>query len=196
MKVNNKNLYFIVLYAVLFTGLAVSVRLGFTAAADRTVYLFLRRFDDFEWLDAYLTFLSHIFEPFYAVIIFLVVAVIYYFKKDAYFWLYATGAGFSLAAGAAMKYIFQRTRPEAGHIPFDGFSFPSMHVLSFFVLVILLFRISSNIYFRAVLVVLIISMMISRIYLGAHFLSDTIASIILVLLILHIQEFIKEKFMD
>lgn len=191
---NKKNIFFIVMYATVFTALAISVRIDFTDAADSSVYLFLRRFEDVGWLHAFLSFLSGVFKPFNAVIIFLVVSVIYYFKKDAHFWLYTIGAGFSLAAGAAMKYIFQRARPDVEHASFDGFSFPSMHVLSFLVLVILLFRISRNIYIRTVLVIMVISMMASRIYLGAHYLTDTVASVIFMALILHVLEAVKNRF--
>lgn len=190
---NKKSKYFIVLYAVLFIALAMSIRLDFTEGADRFVYQFMRRFDDSEWLNAYLSVLSYVFTPFNTVILFLIVAVIYYFKKDAYYWLYMTGAGFTLALGAAMKYIFRRARPDVEHASFDGFSFPSMHVLSFLVLVTLLFRMSRNIYIRAVLVFLVIFMMVSRIYLGAHYLSDTVASVIVAVLILHVLEVIKTK---
>jgi len=188
------NIYFITLYAALFTILAISIRLDFTDALDRSVYLFLREFSDARWLEAYLSFLSYLFKPSHAAVIFLIVAVIYYFKKDPHFWLYTIGAGASLAIGAAMKYTFQRARPDVEHAAFDGYSFPSMHVLSFMVLVILLFRLSRNIYVRAVLVFLVISMMISRIYLGAHYLSDTVASVIVIALILHVLEEVKARF--
>ncbi len=193
---NKKNIYFIVLYAMLFAVLALCIRLDFTNAFDRSVYLFLRRFADVEWLNAYLSFLSHIFKPSNAVIIFLGVVVIYYFKKDAYFCLYTIGAGFSLAAGTVMKYTFQRARPDVEYASFDGFSFPSMHVLSFLVLVLLLFRLSRNIYIRAILIFLAISMMASRIYLGAHYLSDTVASVIVIVLIIHVLEEIKIRFLS
>lgn len=193
---NKENKYYIVLYAVLFIALVLSVRLDFTGPADSFVYQFLRRFDDFEWVNAYLSVVSEVFAPFNAVIIFLVVAFIYYFRKDVYYWLYMIGAGCSLAAGTAMKYIFQRARPDVGHASFEGFSFPSMHVLSFLVLVTLLFRISSNIYIRAVLVFLVFSMMVSRVYLGAHYLYDTVASVIIIVIILHVMEAIKIRFLS
>ncbi|WP_017547759.1 phosphatase PAP2 family protein [Salinicoccus carnicancri] len=188
------NIYFIPLYAALFAILAISIRLGFTDGADRLAYLFLRKFADAGWLEGYLSSLSRIFKPFHATIIFIIVTVIYYFKKDPHFWLYTIGAGASLAIGTAMKYTFQRARPDVEHAAFDGYSFPSMHVLSFMVLVTLMFRLSRNIYIRAVLVFLVISMMISRIYLGAHYLSDTVASVIVIALILHVMEEVKTRY--
>lgn len=57
-----------------------------------------------------------------------------------------------------------------------------MHVLTFAVLIVLINYIKTNKLIKTISCLLIISMMASRIYLHAHFFSDTLASILIILI--------------
>ncbi|MDU0440549.1 phosphatase PAP2 family protein [Staphylococcus haemolyticus] len=89
-----------------------------------------------------------------------------------------------------MKYTIGRSRPS---LEFDGYSFPSMHVLSVSLLVTLLILITKNKWTKIVGIVLIITMMISRVYVNAHYFSDTIGSLIVLTIMLLSLRLAEEK---
>ncbi|WP_349789323.1 phosphatase PAP2 family protein [Staphylococcus nepalensis] len=84
---------------------------------------------------------------------------------------------FRFFIGTILKYTVGRSRPS---LQFDGYSFPSMHVLSMSLLVSLIIFITKNNWFKSIGIVLIVTMMGSRIYVNAHYFSDTLGSLIII----------------
>lgn len=86
-----------------------------------------------------------------------------------------------------VKHLVGRARP-VGHLASDdGFSFPSGHVFGMFLLVAMIWLLVvprlkkywQQILLRAVLMIWVLLVAYSRVYMGAHFPSDTIAAMIL-----------------
>lgn len=117
----------------------------------------------------------------------LIVAFIFYrkqWKMESYLMLgNLTLAGILIVT---FKNIYQRPRPEILHLVEEkGFSFPSGHSLAVTIMVgtlIVIFsqRIKNTVWRKIVQILLslyIVSVLISRIYLGVHYPSDVIASL-------------------
>ena len=127
----------------------------------------------------------------------LIVAFIFYrkqWKLESYLML-----GNLALAGiliVTFKNIYQRPRPEILHLVEEkGFSFPSGHSLAVTIMVgtlIVIFsqRIKDQLWKRIVQILLglyLVSVLISRVYLGVHYPSDVLASLCLGLGILFIE---------
>ncbi len=117
----------------------------------------------------------------------LIVAFIFYrkqWKMESYLMLgNLTLAGILIVT---FKNIYQRPRPEILHLLEEkGFSFPSGHSLAVTIMVgtlivILSQRIKNTVWRKIVQILLslyIVSVLVSRIYLGVHYPSDVIASL-------------------
>ena len=117
----------------------------------------------------------------------LIVAFIFYrkqWKMESYLMLgNLTLAGILIVT---FKNIYQRQRPEILHLVEEkGFSFPSGHSLAVTIMVgtlivILSQRIKNTVWRKIVQILLslyIVSVLVSRIYLGVHYPSDVIASL-------------------
>ena len=117
----------------------------------------------------------------------LIVAFIFYrkqWKMESYLML-----GNLALAGiliVTFKNIYQRPRPEILHLVEEkGFSFPSGHSLAVTImvgpLIVILSQRSKNTVWRKIVQILlslyIVSVLVSRIYLGVHYPSDVIASL-------------------
>lgn len=154
--------------------LMVCITYNLTKYIDDSVYQLLHRTMTSDFAVQYLTLISTIFSPMAClcmVLIILLGLLIYdRFKCVWYgFWCFSI-----FAIGTFLKYAIQRPRPSAA---IDGYSFPSMHVLSVCILVSLIVLLAKH---KAVIFIgalLILSIMISRIYLQAHYFTDTIASL-------------------
>ncbi|MCW3777773.1 phosphatase PAP2 family protein [Levilactobacillus namurensis] len=110
-------------------------------------------------------------------------------------WCLATLAGGDVVA-YVVKDLVQRARP-AGHLAIDnGYSFPSGHVFGTFLLMAMIWLILIPMIatpwrawlVRLIVIVWIIMVMISRIYVGAHFPTDTIGALLLAYLWLQIAQ--------
>ncbi|MFQ3777052.1 phosphatase PAP2 family protein [Staphylococcus equorum] len=107
----------------------------------------------------------------------LVILILVFIYNQFKFWWYGFWCFSVLLVGTFFKYIIQRPRPD---INIDGYSFPSMHVLSVCLLVSLILLLKNNKWLTIICVLLVISIIISRIYLRAHFFTDTIGSILII----------------
>ena len=127
----------------------------------------------------------------------LIVAFIFYrkqWKMESYLMLgNLTLAGILIVT---FKNIYQRQRPEILHLVEEkGFSFPSGHSLAVTIMVgtlivILSQRIKDQLWKRIVQILLglyLVSVLISRVYLGVHYPSDVLASLCVGLGVLFIE---------
>ena len=117
----------------------------------------------------------------------LLLAIILYFKKWKCESLLVT-ANLSLAGIliVSLKHLYQRPRPEILHLVEEkGFSFPSGHSLAVTIMVgtltvIFSQRIKNHVWRKVVQIglgIFLVSVLVSRIYLGVHYPSDVIASL-------------------
>ncbi|WP_125581661.1 phosphatase PAP2 family protein [Levilactobacillus cerevisiae] len=110
-------------------------------------------------------------------------------------WCLATLAGGDVIA-SLVKNLVKRARPT-GHLAIDnGYSFPSGHVFGTFLLVAMIWVILVPMIMaswkawlvRILLIVWMVLVMVSRVYLNAHFPTDTIGAVLLAYLWLQIAE--------
>lgn len=142
------------------------------------------------------------FGDVYGLIPLIVIMLVFLYKKDkknipAFLFLMIT----SMIAAFALKNIFTRSRPDIIHLfTFNGYSFPSAHSLmnaSFYgyaITTILKFFQGKAKYLVCIFLFLMILLIgFSRIYLGAHYVSDVITGYATGLLLLNITLIIEEK---
>src|SRR5699024_7347781 len=141
------------LSAILLIIILISITIGVANPIDQTVYDMLHTYLNSSILIDYLYFVSVIFEQ--VICLFLILFLLC----------------------SVMKYAIQRLRLSAA---FDGYSFPSMHVLSVCLLVSLVLLIKRNKMLYLIAIVLVISIIASRIYVGAHYFTDTMSSLLVI----------------
>ena len=135
---------------------------------------------------AIMNVITNILSPAFISLVALV-GIIYFLKKKQ--WRYATISTLSIGGGlvisALLKEIIGRPRPEFAYIVENDFSFPSGHAIAatiFFTLIIYFFaRKIKNLVWREIFItisiLLIILTVVSRLYLGVHWLSDVVAGV-------------------
>lgn len=142
-----------------------------------------------ETLTTLLTSVTRLHDPLPVTILMVGVGGLLLWKRRYRWWVtfVAATAGGTLL-NLALKQVFHRSRPliESGVLAFGGFSFPSGHVAAatllwgfvaaFGVAHIRNTRWRITVVASAVVMVLVVAF--SRLYLGAHFLSDTLAAIV------------------
>ncbi len=133
-------------------------------------------------INSFSIFLSHLFEPFYAVIIIFLLGIILWVKnkkKDAAFLVAISFV--SAVSVFLIKQIFMRPRPLIQFIAEKGYSFPSGHsliaVIIFGSFVYFFFKKVWGVWIYSLFCVLIVGL--SRIYLNVHWFSDVIGGFLL-----------------
>ena len=159
---------------------------------DEAIYNFIMK-SRCTFLDNYFTFITRLGDPITVVIVVIVTCLILR-NKDIIYVLSSAAA--SIGFNTIIKQLVRRSRPEHLRLVVEkGFSFPSGHaMISICVYGVILYLIICNIknkylkYTLATLVgILILSIGISRIYVGVHYPTDVLAgyslSIVIIIVI-------------
>ena len=159
---------------------------------DEAIYNFIMK-SRCTFLDNYFTFITRLGDPITVVIVVIVTCLILR-NKDIIYVLSSAAA--SIGFNTIIKQLVRRSRPEHLRLAVEkGFSFPSGHaMISICVYGVILYLIICNIknkylkYTLATLVgILILSIGISRIYVGVHYPTDVLAgyslSIVIIIVI-------------
>ncbi|MCE5002329.1 phosphatase PAP2 family protein [Staphylococcus pseudoxylosus] len=176
-----KNYVNMILVSICFMLLVLCIHTGLTNGLDAFVYHWLHELITADILVHYLSFISAIFSPLNCLIMVLFILLVLFFFNKVKFWWYGFWCFSVFAIGTFLKYVIQRPRPS---IDIDGYSFPSMHVLSVCLLVSLILLLKNSKILSVICVLLVISIMISRIYLQAHYFTDTLGSLLVLYIML------------
>jgi membrane-associated phospholipid phosphatase len=108
------------------------------------------------------------------------VAVLFFVLKRRWTALYALVAiALSALIVQGLKVAFGRQRPEDILLPLDNGSFPSGHVANAATLMAVLAIVTWRIWVAAVGLVYVVAMALSRTYLGAHWVTDTVGGLLI-----------------
>lgn len=176
-----KKIFGMVILYVLLIALLISIITGNISRIDQNVYQGLHKYLDSDFLNLILSMLSTIFEPFNCLIMVLIILAILFFVNRAKFWLLGFWSFCVFLIGTIMKYAIERPRPSTH---FDGYSFPSMHVLSVCLVVSLVILVTRSKWAKVIGVLLVAGIIVSRIFVHAHYFSDTIGSLIVISIML------------
>lgn len=170
----NKIYFLTLLYSTLVL-LILSISNGLIFNIDQYIYSFLNQYLPSNTVVPILHFVSAVFSPLNCLLLVLLVLAFLFFRNRYYFIIYGFWSFSVFLIGTIMKYAIGRTRPS---LEFEGYSFPSMHVLSVGLLASLIILIINNKWSKLIGITVIITMIISRIYVNAHYFSDTVGSLI------------------
>lgn len=176
-----KNYLNMILVSICFMLLILCIHTGLTNGLDAFIYHWLHELITADTLVNYLSFISAIFSPFNCLIMVLLILLVLFFYSRVKFWWYGFWCFSVFAIGTFLKYVIQRPRPS---LDIDGYSFPSMHVLSVCLLVSLILLLKNSKVLSVISVLLVISIMVSRIYLQAHYFTDTLGSLLVLYIML------------
>ncbi|WP_323703223.1 phosphatase PAP2 family protein [Mammaliicoccus sp. Dog046] len=157
------------------------------------------------WLTGYFTIFARYCDIPTIIVITIFIAIYYFIRKQYLLsvWMMST-VGFGGILGIIMKHMVHRERP-VNHLALDsGFSFPSGHSLASTMLVMIVLLLIINIKktslrltIRYATLIIWISILVSRLYFNAHYLSDVVGGVTFsafwVLLLFNLYLFINEK---
>lgn len=181
---SKKKLNLVIGLSIIFVILMISVIFGWTEGFDTFVYeLVISTRCDF--LDKFFKFITDLGDTFF--IVGLVVGVVLVLRNNVGY-LYATLAIDTVITNFIFKQLIRRDRPDVLKlIKQGGFSFPSGHSMismsMYGMLIYLCYKKIKNKYIKwiicSLLGILILSIGLSRVYLGVHYISDVLGGFIL-----------------
>lgn len=200
MKKIKKEYYFISILLILFIILTIFVLNDKTLSLDTSAFNNLIKIKN-EPLSKILFVITNIGSTIGTVIVLIITCIIFLKRKifsDFKYVFLNVSAGVILMQ--VIKSLIRRVRPSWKWIVQGGFSYPSGHTITailFYGTLILLVNKKLNGKYKTILTVLFSLMIfliaISRIYFGAHYLTDVLASIILGSIILMISNCLMDK---
>lgn len=180
----NKKLVVVCVLGFLFILNTILVVMDKTIWFDNAIYSFFKGFEC-GFLDNYFIFITKFGNPLLAI---LLVMFFVLFIRNKHSLMILIVSINSAVTNTVLKYLFQRERPSVVKmIEQGGYSYPSGHAMISvsiygYLLYVVLRRVRDK-YLRyllsSLLVLLILSIGISRIYLGVHFASDIIGGFLL-----------------
>lgn len=183
-KKDKKNIIIISILLSLFIILSICVMTGLTKNVDDSVYNFIISFRC-NFLDNYFKFITTCGNASY-IIILLGICIVIMRNKYALYLCFSSSS--SVVFNTIFKNIFKRDRPEELRlITQGGYSYPSGHAMitmcCYGYLFYYVYKYVKNKFLRIFLLILlsilIISIPISRIYVGVHYFSDIIGGLLL-----------------
>lgn len=181
-----KNIILALFFAILFLILMVLVVFGYTAKFDTYVYDFIISFRN-SFLDHYFITVTKLGNTSIVVLVVLILALIF---RNRYSIFLIVSSIDSVILNTIFKYIIQRPRPnELRLISQSGYSFPSGHAmisicLYGYLCYLAFTKIKNKVYkyvVSTILILVILSIGVSRIYVGVHYASDVVAGYLLAL---------------
>lgn len=172
---------------VLFVVLTVLVVLGLTKRFDEAGYLLVRSLEC-DFFDNYFLFVTRMGNE-NVIIVFIIMLL--FVLKDRERILLLFSSLISVVSNQGIKHLLMRKRPDVLHlIKQGGYSYPSGHsMIAVAVYGLLIYFVCSKIknkYLKyglsLLLVLLIISIGISRIYVGVHYISDVLGGFLLAII--------------
>lgn len=184
---------------IFFVVLTILVVLGLTKGFDDSVYSLVRSLES-GFFDKYFLTVTKLGNE--SVVVILVFILLFIVKRNDKLLVVLSGI-VSGVSNQLIKHIIMRDRPSVFRmIKQGGFSYPSGHsmiaVSLYGVLIYLVFKYIKNKYIKyglsTILVLLIISIGISRIYVGVHFATDVIGGFTLAIVeVILIISFLEKK---
>ncbi|KXA43255.1 MULTISPECIES: phosphatase PAP2 family protein [unclassified Staphylococcus] len=179
---------------VIFIILMLLVKLDFILMIDEPIYNFVRLLHQVPFMDRFLIVYSNLFQPWHLVGFMAVILIILFFKNKKLSLITMTWAIVTLLLGIGLKYFIHRARPVEY---ISGFSFPSLHTLTIVVAAVVFLTLMRKRYWHYIAYLMIFIMMVSRIYVHAHYFSDTVGAVLFGYLMLHVaQHFIAKYQLD
>lgn len=181
-----KEYYFIAILLVCFVFLTIFVVLGKTSMIDECFYNGVINFKN-DSATKILYLITSLASTISIIVLLILTGIIFWKNKsisDFKYVILNVGAGAFVSQ--ILKIAIKRSRPVWKWIVQDGFSYPSGHTITAFLfygtLILLVYK-KVNGKWKVPLILLFLFMILltgfSRIYFGAHYLTDVIASLIL-----------------
>ena len=134
-------------------------------------------------LDTIMVLITNILNPAFLTVLCLILTIILIYKREKHkAYVLISSVILGLISEVVIKLLVQRARPISGLISETGFSFPSGHATIatiFFLMLIFTFRKeikdqTGRTIFTVLSIILAITIGLSRIYLGVHWISDVL----------------------
>ena len=186
MKKFKKEYLVAALFLIMFIILTIFVKLGKMDGIDKIVFDNVIRLKS-DGMTKFMYMVTTLASTKFVIAITLIIAIILLIKKKYMNIAYVVlGVGSGALSMKVIKEIIKRPRPEWKWAVETGYSFPSGHTISSYMLygvisLLLLNRVNKKWKFPVVigLMILVLLIGLSRIYLGVHYFSDVLGSILL-----------------
>ena len=200
MKKIKKEYYFIAVLLICFIVLTLFVAFGKMDAFDERVFNAIIKSKNVP-LTEFLRVITHLASTVGIITLTLVTGILFYRRKSLSDFKYVVlNVGTGVILMEVIKNIIKRVRPAWKWIVQGGFSYPSGHTISAFMLygtLMLLIYKKVHVRLRKPLLILsglmIILTGLSRVYFGAHYLTDVLASLLLGTVVLIISNMFMNK---